>query len=438
MRKSLLLCLKSLKITAIAALIFLSGAAAFCQDSGNAGNKPLAAKTEMLKDAGVKITPPVEVIGSYWEQTLRKFGTDFQFEKLTPKDILFFFAGLILTMLVARFARWCLEHYAVKLASRTETEVDDLIFSAVGRPASLLIVALGIYGSSSILFPLMSANMTAIVGKLCIAIVAVAIAWALYRLVSVVDYLVGRYAKRSDNDLDDLVVPAISRTLKVIVVVFSVLLIGQNIFNVNITTLLAGAGVAGLAVAFAAQDTIANVFGSIMVILDQPFKAGEIVKVADITGQVEQIGFRSTKIRTLNGHLVTIPNKNMANATIENISKRPSIKHEINLTLVYDTTPDKMELAIKLLHEIFDNHENMKPEFPPKIFFNSFKEWSLNIYMIVWFSSSDYFAFLTWLNGKNLEILRRFNEAGIEFAFPSNTTYLAGDPKRKVEFLVKQ
>jgi MscS family membrane protein len=128
----------------------------------------------------------------------------------------------------------------------------------------------------------------------------------------------------------------------------------------------------------------------------------------------------------------------MANATIENISKRPFIKHEINLTLVYDTTPEKMELAIKVLHEIFDNHENMKPEFPPKIFFNSFNEWSLNIYMIVWFSSSDYFVFLTWLNGKNLEILRRFNEAGIEFAFPSNTTYLAGDPKRKAEFLVKQ
>lgn len=423
---------------AAAAVIFLAGANVLCQQVENSGNQPRQVNAEIVKGLENKVIPPVDVFGSYWEQILKKLGGNFHFEKLTAKEIFFFFIGLILTLVVARFSRWFLENYAVKLASHTETEVDDLVFTAVGKPVSLLIVALGIYGSSSILFPLMSASMIAIVGKLCIAISAIAISWTMYRLVSVIDYLVGRFAKRSDNDLDGLVVPAISRTLKVIVVVFSVLLIGQNIFNINITTLLAGAGVAGLAVAFAAQDTIANVFGSIMVILDQPFKAGEVVKVSDITGQVEQIGFRSTKIRTLNGHLVTIPNKNMANATIENISKRPSIKHEINLALVYDSAPDKMERAVKILHEIFDNHENMKPEFPPRIFFNSFKDWSLNIYIIIWFGSSDYFAFLEWLHRKNLEILKRFNEEGIEFAFPSNTTYLAGDPKRKPEFMVKQ
>ncbi|MFA6568661.1 MAG: mechanosensitive ion channel family protein [Victivallales bacterium] len=438
MKKSLLKHMKLFSISTVAAVIFLVGADALCQEVKNAGIQPPPVKREILKDAGNKIIPPVETMGSYWDQTLKKLEGNFNFGKLTAKDIFFFTIGLMLTLVVARFSRWFLENYAVKLASHTETEVDDLVFSALGRPLSLLVVAIGIYGSSSLVFPLMSEKVIAVAGKLCTAISAVAIAWAMYRLVSVVDYLVGRFAKRSDNDLDDLVVPAISRTLKAVVVIFSVLLIGQNIFNINITTLLAGAGVAGLAVAFAAQDTIANVFGSIMVILDQPFKAGEVIKVGDVTGQVEQIGFRSTKIRTLNGHLVTIPNKNMANATIENISKRASIKHEMNLTLVYDTSPEKMEKAVKILHEIFDNHENMRPEFPPRIFFNSFKDWSLNIYMVVWFSSGDYFSFLDWLHRKNLEILKRFNDEGIDFAFPSNTTYLAGDPKRKPEFLVKR
>ena len=438
MRNSIIKHIKLFSILTVTTIILLAGAHAFCQEVNNTGNKTVPINQEIVKDVQNKIIPPVEAMGSYWDQILKKLEYNFNFGKITTKDIFFFLIGIMLTLLVARFSRWFLENYAVKLASHTETEVDDLVFLALGRPISLLIVAIGIYGSSSLIFPLMSAEVIALVGKLCIAISAVAIAWAMYRLVSVVDYLVGTYAKRSDNDLDDLVVPAISRTLKVIVVVFSVLLIGQNIFNINITTLLAGAGVAGLAVAFAAQDTIANVFGSIMVILDQPFKAGEVIKVGDVTGQVEQIGFRSTKIRTLNGHLVTIPNKNMANATIENISRRPSIKHEINLTLVYDTAPDKMERAVKILHEIFDNHENMKTEFPPRIFFNSFKDWSLNIYIVLWFSSGDYFSFLDWLHRKNLEILKRFNDEGIEFAFPSNTTYLAGDPKRKPEFLVKQ
>jgi MscS family membrane protein len=438
MNNSIIKHLKLFSIFTVATIILLAGVHAFCQEANNTGNKTMPVNQEIVKDVQLKIIPPVGAMGSYWDQILKKLEFNFNFGKITTKDIFFFFIGIMLTLLFARFSRWFLENYAVKLASRTETEVDDLVFLALGRPISLLIVAIGIYGSSSLIFPLMSVNVIAVVGKLCIAIAAVAIAWAMYRLVSVVDYLVGSYAKRSDNDLDDLVVPAISRTLKVIVVVFSVLLIGQNIFNINITTLLAGAGVAGLAVAFAAQDTIANVFGSIMVILDQPFKAGEVIKVGDVTGPVEQIGFRSTKIRTLNGHLVTIPNKNMANATIENISRRPSIKHEINLTLVYDTAPDKMEMAVKILHEIFDNHENMKPESPPRIFFNSFKDWSLNIYIVIWFSSGDYFIFLDWLHRKNIEILKRFSDEGIEFAFPSNTTYLAGDPKRKPEFLVKQ
>ncbi len=415
--------MKLFSVPAMTAGIFLVCACALCQQAENTENQPRSVKTEIIEGAGNKITPPVEAIGSYRNQILKKLSYNFHFEKLTAKDILFFSAGLILTLIIARFTRWFLENYAVKLASHTETEVDDLIFLAIGRPVSLLVVALGIYGSFSLVSPLVSAKMAAIAGKACIAISAIAIAWAMYRLVSVIDYLVGRFAKRSDNDLDDLVVPAISRTLKVIVVVFSVLLIGQNIFNINITTLLAGAGVAGLAVAFAAQDTIANVFGSIMVILDQPFKAGEAIKVGDVTGQVEHIGFRSTKIRTPNGHLVTIPNKNMANTTIENISKRPFIKHEMNLAIVYGTAPEKMEKAVSILHEIFDNHENIRTDFPPRIFFNSFKDWSLNIYVTVWFSSGDYFAFLDWMHGRNLEILRRFNDEGIKFALPSNTAY---------------
>jgi MscS family membrane protein len=438
MKKSLLEKTKLYLIPVVAALVLFAGTDALCQKVENAEKQHPAIASEASVDADNEIIPSVEKMSSYWEQVSKEVNRNFHFDDLTSRDIIFFSLGLLITLLVARFARWFLEHYAAKLASRTETEIDDLFFLALGRPVSLLIISFGIYASISPLFPLMSAKLIAVFGKLCVALAAVAVAWALYRLVSVIDYLVAKFVKRSDNELDDLIVPAISRTLKFIIVFVSVLLIGQNIFSINISTLLAGAGVAGLAVAFAAQDTIANVFGSVMVILDQPFKAGELIKVGDVTGQVEQIGFRSTRIRTLKGHLVIIPNKNMANTTIENISKRPFIKHEINLTLVYGTPPDKMEKAVKILHEIFDNHENMKPESPPRVFFNSFKDWALNIYTVAWFCSGDYFGYLDWSHRKNLEILKRFNEEGLEFAFPTNTTYLAGDTKRKPEILVER
>lgn len=422
-------------LLSLSALILFSGFLGLAQETKNQA-KTASVEQGTGNDVEKNDVQPAENIERYWDKVFKRLESNFHYEKLSARDIFMFFGCIALTLIIARFSRWFLENYAAKVASKTETEVDDLAFEAIGKPVSMIVFAIGLYFSSSLIFPLMSDAVIALVWKLCTAIFAMAAAWAAYRLVSVVDYLVGRYARRSDNELDDLVVPAISRTLKVIVVVFSVLLIGQNIFNLNITTLLAGAGVAGLAVAFAAQDTIANVFGSIMVIMDQPFKAGEIIKVEAVTGQVEQIGFRSTKIRTLNGHLVTIPNKNMANAVIENISKRPFIKHEMNLTLVYDTSPEKMEKAVQILHEIFDNHENMKKEFQPKIFFNSFNDWSLNIYIVLWFSSNDYFAFLGWTHRKNLEILKRFNGEGIEFAFPTHTTILATDPKHRPEIIM--
>ncbi len=373
-----------------------------------------------------------------FEDILSRTGKNFHYDKLSATDIYLFLAGIILTLFIARMFRWVLEKYISRLASKTETKMDDLVFEAIGRPISLVIFSIGLYCSCSLLFPFMSEKLIMFSWKTCTAIAAVAVAWAAFRLVSVVDYLVGNFANRSDNNLDHLVVPAISRTLKFIVILFSILFIGKNIFNFDVTTLLAGAGVAGLAIAFAAQDTIANVFGSIMVIIDQPFKAGELIKVDDITGRIELIGFRSTKLRTLKGHLVVIPNKNMANATIENISKRPSIKHEMNLTLVYDTSAEDMEKAIRILKEVFDKHENMNSEFPPKIFFNSFNDWSLNIYVVTWYFSNDYFEFLGWVHRNNLEILRRFNKEGLKFAFPTNTTYLMTDPALKPEFMIKQ
>jgi MscS family membrane protein len=204
--------------------------------------------------------------------------------------------------------------------------------------------------------------------------------------------------------------------------------------GINITALLAGAGVAGLAVAFAAQDTIANFFGSIMIILDRPFRVGDRIKTSGIDGAVESVGFRSTRVRTLDGHLVTVPNKGLATEMITNISERPYIKQTFNLTIVYDTPPERVERAIRILHELLDGQPCMKEDKPPLISFSSFNDWSLNILVIVWFVPADYAVFMEWCSVTNLEILRRFNAEGIEFAFPTNTTYIAGDSKRRLVF----
>jgi MscS family membrane protein len=244
-------------------------------------------------------------------------------------------------------------------------------------------------------------------------------------------------ASRTDNDLDDMFVQAVRRTLRALIVVLGVLFISQTILQWNITALLASAGVAGLAIAFAAQDTIANFFGSFMLLLDRPFKVGERVVVNGSEGFVEGLAFRSTRVRTLDGHLVSIPNKIVANEKIENIGRRPFIRRVANITVTYDTPVAKLERGVSCIKEILARHGHMHPDMPPRVYFSDFNDWSLNILMVAWYKPErgpveEWWEYLEWCEQVNFDIMRAFEAEGIEFAFPTNTTYLAHDPRREL------
>ncbi len=350
-----------------------------------------------------------------------------------PWKIVYFLSGLLISIIVSRAVRWLIENYLhMRLARKTPSDLDDLFCKAAGRPASMLVFTTGLFLSSLPILGAMPENIQILCNRIFLAFGAGTVAWAAYRFVEVLDHLLLKIAARTDNSLDDLIVGIIRKIVKVCIVFVSVLFIGQNILGLNITTLLAGAGVAGLAIAFAAQDTIANFFGSLMIIIDQPFTVGDYVKIDAFEGSVERVGLRSTSLRTPAGNLITIPNKTAANSSVENISRRPYIRRVVNFGLVYDTSPEKMELAISILEEIFKDHEGMRPELPPKVHFTEFKDCSLNIQVITWYHPSDFFKHLDWWSKMNLEALRRFNAAGLEFAFPTSTSYLAGDAKRKL------
>ena len=188
--------------------------------------------------------------------------------------------------------------------------------------------------------------------------------------------------------------------------------------------------------ALAAQDTLKNFFGSIMIMLDKPFTIGQRIIVEGHDGVIEQIGFRSTRVRTLTGHLVTVPNDKMATSSVENIGQRPSIRRLTNITITYDTPPEKVEKAVSIIREILDNHEGMDPEFPPRVYFNEFNDTSLNILMVYWYFPPDYWAYLDFSERINLEIMNQFEKEGIEFAFPTTTTFLAQDERRPLKISI--
>ncbi len=153
---------------------------------------------------------------------------------------------------------------------------------------------------------------------------------------------------------------------------------------------------------------------------------GELVKIGDHLGPVEEVGFRSTRIRTLQGHLVTIPNSVITNSSVENIGRRPFIRRTSNITITYDSGHTKAKRAVEIIKEVLAGVQevNTDPEKPPRVYFSDFNEWSLNIYMSYWVKPADFWLYNKVNEQVHLEIMKRFEAEQIEFAFPSQTLYV--------------
>jgi MscS family membrane protein len=309
-----------------------------------------------------------------------------------------------------------------------------LVLKAAMFPIGLLLISVAVYATKEIL----DLSKTIIqISDIAIGVLStLAIVVFVYRLIELLVYELDRFAQREDNMLDSTFVQMMRLIARVVVIVIGAIYLLRAFSGKPLSALLAGLGIGGLAVALAAQDTLKNFFGSIMIMLDKPFNVGQRVLVEGIDGVVENIGFRSTRVRTLTGHLVTVPNEKMAANSVENIGRRPSIRRLTNITITYDTPPDKVERALEIIREILDNHEGMHPDFPPRVYFNEFNDTSLNIMMIYWYHPADYWAYVEFSEKVNLKIMRAFEKEAIEFAFPTTTTYLAHDEHRPLHLSI--
>ena len=257
------------------------------------------------------------------------------------------------------------------------------------------------------------------------AAITLSAAWSVFRLVSVLDLKIRRLAERRDNALDNLTVGLIGNTLKIAIAAAAVLFIGQNIFRLNITALLASAGVIGLAVALAAKDTVSNFFGTVVVIADCPFRLGDHIATGNINGIVTHVGMRSSRILTPDESLYTIPNSILTDASLCNLSRRGTLKHVFDLGLTCDTSPEQLTHAVHILHEIMDDfHGADAPGFAPHIFFSGFQTSSLNIHVIIWFKTCSFQEKELLLHELNMTVLEKFNQAGLTLAYPTQTIFL--------------
>lgn len=205
--------------------------------------------------------------------------------------------------------------------------------------------------------------------------------------------------------------------------VFSVVLLieGGKHLGIPLSSLLAGAGVAGAALALSVQDMLKNVFGSIMLFMDKPFVVGEQIKAKQYCGFVEEIGLRSTKIRLLNGHLAVIPNEEMSKTDIENIGRRPFIRRDIKIPLAIDIAPAKAHRAAEIAKELLRDHEGFKPDRPPRVWLDDFERDHLRLKITYWYHPPEYWKFTEHADRVNRQILEAFEKEGIAIALPAFT-----------------
>ena len=346
--------------------------------------------------------------------------------------------GIAIGLAASRIVQTGLRSLAARMEKR-QWHARAAILQYAAGPAGLAVFSAGLgIGLQGLYFGPQS-NLGDRAVKIIGLLYILAIAWLLFNLVDLLDLALRKLtAKKGTPHLDETLLTILRKTLRVFLLVLFALFIAQNTFGANITTWLAGLGIAGLAVSLAAQDSVKNLFGSVSVLMDRPFSIGDRIVFGSFDGTVETIGFRSTKIRTISGTLVTVPNMKFTDGTVENISARPFLNRSFSITLVCETPPEKIEQAVRIISEILHDPATAKSfdlnERPPRVYFNQINADSLNISVNYWFAMTDdrdLWNFQSHAQEINLRILRDLKSADIEMSYPTHALALTGGLARQ-------
>ncbi|MCX9030034.1 MAG: mechanosensitive ion channel family protein [Candidatus Methanoperedens sp.] len=311
------------------------------------------------------------------------------------------------------------------LIKKTKPELDDLILKAIKSPLGYLILLQGFYlAILSLQLPekIGQFEIAAIVKPIYILSISFILLYFVFKIINIIAYYLHKEAKKTESTLDDQLVPLLVKSLRILVVTVGILFILQN-FGYNVTSLLAGLGIGGLAFALAAQNTVSNLFGSITIFSDKPFQLGDWIQVGDIEGTVEDVGFRTTRVRRFDQALVTVPNSLFINTGVVNYSAMKKRRITFNIGVTYGTSVKKINEAVAGIKRIIEGDEKFDHSFY-MVRFNDFGTYSLNIFIYCFTSTTDWAESLRVKEEFNLKIMQLFEDLGVEIALPSQKIYL--------------
>lgn len=328
------------------------------------------------------------------------------------------FLAIIIGSIADKVVAWFLARNVSLWKRRHEAykEVDIAILRPLGLMAMALIwwFLLGSLGLPDTALVILSVAV-----KLLVSLSAV---WSAFRLVDIIYVMLMHKALATSNRFDDLLVPMVSKSLKVFVVVIGIIFSADNL-NVDVSSLLAGLGLGGLAFALAAKDLLGNFFGSLTILLDRPFQIGDWVVIDDVEGSVEEVGFRTTRVRTFYNSLITLPNSVLTNTKIDNMGARRFRRMNTMLGLTYDTPPEKIDAFCEGVRALIQLHPYMRKDYY-QVYFNQYSAASLDILLYVFWETPDWNMELRERHRFLLDILRLAKQLDVEFAYPTQTLYL--------------
>ena len=326
-------------------------------------------------------------------------------------------AIIVGALVVGKALYWIFSNTMRRLTARSKTKVDDIITDTIEEPIIFIIVVIGIWFGLNRLT--MSEQLQGWVNNGVQALTVIAATWLIARLAEALfTHVLAPLTAESDTSLDDQLMPIVRKGTKF--GIWSIgIIVALNNAGYDVGALIAGLGIGGLALAMAARDTVSNVFGGFTIFTDRPFTINDRVRISGFDGVVDEIGVRSTRLRTLAGTMVTIPNSTFSDSAVENVSAEPTRKVSMTLGLTYDMTAEQMEQAMEILRSIVADTKGLEDNV--LVAFNGFGDFSMNILFIYYITKGT--DILEAQTDVNLAILRRFGESGLEMAFPTQTLY---------------
>lgn len=334
------------------------------------------------------------------------------------QEILISLAFILGAIVLGRLVRWFAEKILPKLTAKTETQLDDVLVEVLKAPMLFALTLVGFWiGIKRLSMPV---NVMAMIADIYKFLLVISATWFISRAVSTfINVILKEKVNDESSRMDEHALSLIKKVSSFVIWSIGVITALNNA-GVDVGALIAGLGIGGVAIALAAQDTAKNIFAGMMILFDRPFKIGELITIDGTTGYVEDMGIRSTKLRTYSGQLVVIPNYKTADSNLTNITREPSRRIELNVGLTYSTTPEQMRQAMDILRNLPSSVDGIEDKV--KVYFTSFGDFSLNI--TCWYyikKDSDLFE---TQSAVNLHVLDEFNAHGLDFAFPTQTLYV--------------